>query len=93
MAAHPLILALGQPYAGNPRRLKSKRVRDDAVIATGRSDYPNQVNNVLCFPYHFPGRAGRGRDHHYADGNRRRVRDCGAGGKEQDEVVAAAYGA
>ena len=32
-----------------------KAVRDDAIIATGRSDYPNQVNNVLCFPYIFRG--------------------------------------
>jgi malate dehydrogenase (oxaloacetate-decarboxylating)(NADP+) len=49
MAAKPLILALANP---EPEILpeKVKEVRDDAVIATGRSDYPNQVNNVLCFP-------------------------------------------
>src|SRR5512139_2705744 len=54
MAADPLILALANPV---PERLPDevKAVRDDAVIATGRSDYPNQVNNVLCFPYIFRG--------------------------------------
>src|SRR5688572_31090781 len=48
MAAKPLILALANP---TPEILPEeiKAVRDDAVIATGRSDYPNQVNNVLCF--------------------------------------------
>ncbi len=54
MAAKPLILALANP---TPEILPEevKAVRDDAVIATGRSDYPNQVNNVLCFPYIFRG--------------------------------------
>jgi len=54
MAARPLILALANP---NPEILPEdvKAVRDDAVIATGRSDYPNQVNNVLCFPFVFRG--------------------------------------
>ena len=54
MAARPLILALANP---TPEILPEeiKAVRDDAVIATGRSDYPNQVNNVLCFPYIFRG--------------------------------------
>jgi len=54
MAAKPLILALANP---EPEILpeKVKEVRDDAVIATGRSDYPNQVNNVLCFPFIFRG--------------------------------------
>src|SRR5688572_22227486 len=54
MAARPLILALANP---NPEILPEdvKAVRDDAVIATGRSDYPNQVNNVLCFPFIFRG--------------------------------------
>ena len=54
MAAKPLILALANP---NPEILPEdvKAVRDDAVIATGRSDYPNQVNNVLCFPFIFRG--------------------------------------
>ncbi|MCB1894857.1 MAG: NADP-dependent malic enzyme [Zoogloeaceae bacterium] len=54
MAAKPLILALANP---NPEILPEdvKAVRDDAIIATGRSDYPNQVNNVLCFPFIFRG--------------------------------------
>ncbi|AVR95089.1 NADP-dependent malic enzyme [Pseudoduganella armeniaca] len=54
MAARPIILALANP---NPEILPEdvKAVRDDAVICTGRSDYPNQVNNVLCFPYIFRG--------------------------------------
>ncbi|MEY3289810.1 MAG: malic enzyme, partial [Pseudomonadota bacterium] len=54
MAPKPLILALANP---TPEILPedAKAVRDDAIIATGRSDYPNQVNNVLCFPYIFRG--------------------------------------
>lgn len=54
MAPNPLILALANP---NPEILPEdvKAVRGDAIIATGRSDYPNQVNNVLCFPYIFRG--------------------------------------
>lgn len=54
MAERPLILALANP---TPEILPEevKAVRDDAVMATGRSDYPNQVNNVLCFPYIFRG--------------------------------------
>jgi malate dehydrogenase (oxaloacetate-decarboxylating)(NADP+) len=54
MKAKPLILALANP---TPEILPEevKAVRNDAVIATGRSDYPNQVNNVLCFPYIFRG--------------------------------------
>jgi len=54
MAAHPLILALANPTPEiMPEEIKA--VRADAVIATGRSDYPNQVNNVLCFPFIFRG--------------------------------------
>jgi malate dehydrogenase (oxaloacetate-decarboxylating)(NADP+) len=54
MAAKPLIFALANP---NPEILPEevKAVRDDAIMATGRTDYPNQVNNVLCFPYIFRG--------------------------------------
>ncbi|MDT8999439.1 NADP-dependent malic enzyme [Paucibacter sp. APW11] len=54
MAAKPLIFALANP---TPEILPEevKAVRDDAVMATGRTDYPNQVNNVLCFPYIFRG--------------------------------------
>jgi malate dehydrogenase (oxaloacetate-decarboxylating)(NADP+) len=54
MAPNPLILALANP---DPEILPelAKAVRPDAIIATGRSDYPNQVNNVLCFPFVFRG--------------------------------------
>ena len=54
MAERPLILALANPV---PEILPevAHRVRPDALIATGRSDYPNQVNNVLCFPFIFRG--------------------------------------
>lgn len=54
MGPNPLILALANP---EPEILPDlvKEVRPDAIIATGRSDYPNQVNNVLCFPYIFRG--------------------------------------
>lgn len=54
MAAKPLILALANPVPEiMPHEVKA--VRDDAIVATGRSDFPNQVNNVLCFPYLFRG--------------------------------------
>ena len=54
MAPQPLIFALANP---TPEILPEEiqAVRSDAVIATGRSDYPNQVNNVLCFPFIFRG--------------------------------------
>lgn len=54
MARDPLILALANP---EPEILPplAKEVRPDAIICTGRSDYPNQVNNVLCFPFIFRG--------------------------------------
>ena len=54
MAPRPLIFALANPTPEiNPA--EAKAVRPDAIIATGRTDYPNQVNNVLCFPYIFRG--------------------------------------
>jgi len=54
MAPRPLILALANPTPEiMPEEVKA--VRDDAIMATGRTDYPNQVNNVLCFPYIFRG--------------------------------------
>ena len=54
MAAKPLIFALANPNPEiDPEDVKA--VRDDAIMATGRTDYPNQVNNVLCFPYIFRG--------------------------------------
>ncbi|QQP94456.1 NADP-dependent malic enzyme [Lysobacter enzymogenes] len=54
MADKPVILALANPY---PEILPedAKAVRPDCIVATGRSDYPNQVNNALCFPYIFRG--------------------------------------
>lgn len=54
MAKKPFIMALANP---TPEILPEdvRKVRDDAIIATGRSDYPNQVNNVLCFPFLFRG--------------------------------------
>ncbi len=54
MAEHPIIMALANPV---PEIMpeEAKKVRPDAIICTGRSDYPNQVNNVLCFPYIFRG--------------------------------------
>ena len=54
MASNPLIFALANPTPEiMPEEVKS--VRDDAIIATGRTDYANQVNNVLCFPFIFRG--------------------------------------
>jgi len=54
MANNPLIFALANPF---PEILPAdaKSIRPDAILATGRSDYPNQVNNALCFPYIFRG--------------------------------------
>jgi malate dehydrogenase (oxaloacetate-decarboxylating)(NADP+) len=54
MAPNPIIFALANPV---PEIMPDevKRVRDDAIVATGRSDYPNQINNVLCFPFIFRG--------------------------------------
>ncbi len=54
MAASPLILALANPEP-EIRPEVAKAARPDCIIATGRSDYPNQVNNVLCFPFIFRG--------------------------------------
>ena len=54
MARQPLILALANPEP-EIRPEIAKKIRDDVIMATGRSDYPNQVNNVLCFPFLFRG--------------------------------------
>ncbi|MGN6529662.1 MAG: NADP-dependent malic enzyme [Burkholderiaceae bacterium] len=54
MADRPIILALANPEPEIRPEL-AKSVRPDCIVATGRSDYPNQVNNVLCFPYIFRG--------------------------------------
>ena len=54
MAERPIILAMANPEPEiRPELVRT--VRDDAIVATGRSDYPNQVNNVLCFPFIFRG--------------------------------------
>lgn len=54
MAPNPVIFALSNPDP-EIRPEEAKAIRQDLIIATGRSDYPNQVNNVLCFPYIFRG--------------------------------------
>src|ERR1700755_3283347 len=54
MASHPLVMALANP---DPEIMpdEARKARPDAMICTGRSDFPNQVNNVLCFPFIFRG--------------------------------------
>jgi malate dehydrogenase (oxaloacetate-decarboxylating)(NADP+) len=92
MAPRPLILALANP---TPEILPEqvRAVRADAVIATGRSDYPNQVNNVLCFPFIFRGALDVGattitRPMEIAAVNA--IAELAR--QEQSDVVAAAYG-
>jgi malate dehydrogenase (oxaloacetate-decarboxylating)(NADP+) len=92
MAARPLILALANP---TPEILPEvvKSVRDDAVIATGRTDYPNQVNNVLCFPYIFRGALDVGATTITREMEKAAVYAIAKlAEEEQNEVVAAAYG-
>ncbi|HEY1103700.1 MAG TPA: NADP-dependent malic enzyme [Burkholderiaceae bacterium] len=91
MAARPLILALANP---TPEILPEdvKAVRDDAVMATGRSDYPNQVNNVLCFPYIFRGALDAGASTITVEMEIAAVHAIAELAQaEQSEVVAAAY--
>jgi malate dehydrogenase (oxaloacetate-decarboxylating)(NADP+) len=91
MAAQPLIFALANPTPEISPELV-KEVRDDAIMATGRTDYPNQVNNVLCFPYIFRGALDCGATT-ITDGMEiaavRAIADLAQA--EQNEVVAAAY--
>ena len=54
MAYNPVIFAMANPEP-EIRPDLARQVRDDAIIATGRSDYPNQINNVMCFPFLFRG--------------------------------------
>ena len=54
MAGDPIVLALANPNPEIPVE-EAKAANPDVIIATGRSDYPNQVNNVLCFPFIFRG--------------------------------------
>ncbi|NYT80479.1 NADP-dependent malic enzyme [Alcaligenaceae bacterium] len=92
MAARPLVLALANP---NPEILPedAHAVRDDVVMATGRSDYPNQVNNVLCFPYIFRGALDVGATTITRGMEKAAVMAiCKLAREEQNDVVAAAYG-
>jgi malate dehydrogenase (oxaloacetate-decarboxylating)(NADP+) len=92
MADRPLILALANP---SPEILPddAHAARNDVVMATGRSDYPNQVNNVLCFPYVFRGALDVGATTITREMEKAAVYAiAGLAEEEQNEVVAAAYG-
>ena len=91
MAARPIIFALANPNPEiSPEDVKS--VRDDAIIATGRTDYPNQVNNVLCFPYIFRGALDAGASTITIEMEIAAVHAIAELAQaEQSEVVAAAY--
>ncbi|MDQ7981664.1 NADP-dependent malic enzyme [Paraburkholderia sp. SARCC-3016] len=92
MAPRPLILALANPTPEIFPEL-AHATRDDVVIATGRSDYPNQVNNVLCFPYIFRGALDVGATTITREMEIAAVHAiAGLAEEEQSEVVAAAYG-
>ena len=91
MAAKPLIFALANPTPEiMPEQVKA--VRDDAIMATGRTDYPNQVNNVLCFPYIFRGALDSGATTITAQMEIAAVHAIAdLAQAEQNDVVAAAY--
>jgi len=92
MAARPLILALANP---RPEILPEevRAVRDDAIMATGRSDYPNQVNNVLCFPFIFRGALDVGATTITDEMKLAAVKAIAELARaEQSDIVAAAYG-
>ncbi len=92
MAPRPLILALANPV---PEIMPdvAKAARPDAIIATGRSDYPNQVNNVLCFPFIFRGALDVGATTINEPMKLAAVRAIAdLAQAEQSEVVTAAYG-
>jgi len=92
MARQPLILALANP---EPEILPplAKAVRPDAIICTGRSDYPNQVNNVLCFPFIFRGALDVGATAINEEMKLAAVHAIAElAHAEQSEVVASAYG-
>ena len=92
MAQRPLILALANP---TPEIMPEevRRVRADAIIATGRSDYANQVNNVLCFPFIFRGALDVGATTITTAMEIAAVRAvAGLAQEEQSDVVASAYG-
>ena len=91
MAAKPLIMALANP---TPEILPEEvlKVRIDAIMATGRTDYPNQVNNVLCFPYIFRGALDAGASTITSEMEIAAVHAIAELAQaEQSEVVAAAY--
>jgi malate dehydrogenase (oxaloacetate-decarboxylating)(NADP+) len=91
MAARPIIMALANP---NPEITpeEAKAVRDDVIMATGRTDYPNQVNNVLCFPYIFRGALDSGATTITSEMEIAAVYAIAELAQaEQSEVVAAAY--
>jgi len=92
MAARPLILALANP---TPEILPNevRAVRDDAIVATGRTDYPNQVNNVLCFPFIFRGALDAGATTITREMEIAAVKAVAELARlEQSDVVANAYG-
>ena len=92
MAKSPLIMALANPTPEiTPELVKS--VRNDAVICTGRSDYPNQVNNVLCFPFIFRGALDVGATTITEEMKMAAVKAIAELARaEQSEVAARAYG-
>jgi malate dehydrogenase (oxaloacetate-decarboxylating)(NADP+) len=92
MAAQPIILALANPTPEILPEL-AREVRPDCIIATGRSDYPNQVNNALCFPYMFRGALDVGATTINEAMKLACVRAIAAlARKEASDVSAAAYG-
>ncbi|HEY1076486.1 MAG TPA: NADP-dependent malic enzyme [Fontimonas sp.] len=91
MAPRPLILALANPTPEILPEL-ARAERSDAIIATGRSDYPNQVNNVLCFPFIFRGALDAGATTITREMEIAAVRAiAGLAREEQNDVVASAY--
>ena len=90
MAARPIILALANPEPEIRPEL-AKGVRPDCIVATGRSDYPNQVNNVLCFPYIFRGALDCGATQITAEMKLACVREIAALAKAEtsDEIASA----
>lgn len=93
MADKPIILALANPEPEIRPEL-AKAIRPDCIIATGRSDYPNQVNNVLCFPYIFRGALDCGASKITESMKLACVREIAALAKQDvsDEVAAAYQG-
>jgi malate dehydrogenase (oxaloacetate-decarboxylating)(NADP+) len=92
MAPKPLILALANPEPEIMPEL-AKSVRADAIIATGRTDYPNQVNNVLCFPFIFRGALDVGATRINEEMKLACVRAIAdLAMAEQSDIVATAYG-